>query len=156
LARGGVLTLGSVTIDAPVAEITTDKGGAAEAARTAGNIGGDVLKRFTLTLDYAHQTLWLQPNALAATPEVFDRSGLWISRAEDGGIKIADVAAGSAAAAALVVGDEIVSINGRPARGIALYALREHFKGPVGTRFKLRVHSDHGDRTVVLTLADQV
>jgi hypothetical protein len=156
LARGGVLTLGSVTIDAPVAEITTDKGGAAEAARTAGNIGGDVLKRFTLTLDYAHRTLWLQPNALAATPEVFDRSGLWISRAEDGGIKIADVAAGSAAAAALVVGDEIVSINGRSARSIALYALRERFKGPVGTRFKLRVHSDHGDRTVVLTLADQV
>lgn len=157
LARGGVLTLGSVTIHAPVAEITTDKGGAAAAARTAGNIGGDLLKRFTLTLDYAHQTLWLQPNALAATPEVFDRSGLWISRAKGGGIEIADVATGSAAAAAgLVVGNDIVSIDGRPARDIALYALRERFKGAVGTRFKLRVHSDHGDRTVVLTLADQV
>jgi hypothetical protein len=157
LARGGVLALGSVKIDAPVAEITTDKSGAAEAARTAGNIGGDLLKRFTLTLDYAHQTLWLQPNALAATPEVFDRSGLWISRAEDGGIEIADVATGSAAAAVgLVVGDEIVNINGRPARSIALYALRERFKDALGTRFKLRVHSDHGDRTVALTLADQV
>jgi len=157
LARGGTLTLGSVTIDAPVAEITTDKGGAAEAARTAGNIGGDLLKRFTLTLDYAHQTLWLQPNALAATPEVFDRSGLWISRAGDGGIAIADVATGSAAAdAGLAVGDEIVSINGQPARGIELYALRERFKGPVGTRFELRLHSEHGDRTVVLKLADQV
>jgi hypothetical protein len=157
LARAGVLTLGSVTIDAPVAEITTDKGGAAEAARTAGNIGGDLLKRFTLTLDYAHQTLWLQPNALAATPEVFDRSGLWISRAADGGIAIADVSSDSAAAAiGLVVGDEIVSIDGRPARSIELYALRERFKGPVGTRFKLRLRGDHGDRTVVLKLAEQV
>lgn len=157
LARAGVLTLGSVSIDAPVAEITTDKGGAAEAARIAGNIGGDLLKRFTLTLDYAHQTLWLQPNALAATPEIFDRSGLWISRAADGGIAIADVATGSAAAAVrLAVGDEILSINGRPARSIELYALRERFKGPVGTQFTLRLHSDHGDRTVVLTLEDQV
>jgi C-terminal processing protease CtpA/Prc len=67
------------------------------------------------------------------------------------------VATGSAAAAVgLVVGDEILNINGRPARSIALYTLRERFKGPLGTRFKLRVHSDHGDRTVALTLADQV
>ena len=51
LARAGALTIGSVTIAAPVVEISTDKGGVAESTRTAGNIGGDLLKRFTVTLD---------------------------------------------------------------------------------------------------------
>lgn len=161
LARARKLSIGAVTIDAPVIEIATDKGGAAEAARTAGNIGGDLLKRFTLTLDYAHQKLWLQPNALAVQREVFDRSGLWIARAKDGGIKVADVATESAAAVSgLAVGDEIVSVNGKSAKDVALYDLREEFKGPIGTRFTLRVQGRQGDaqaeRTVVLTLADQV
>ena len=161
LARAGKLTIGAVTIGAPVAEIVTDKAGAAEFSRTAGNIGGDLLKRFTVTLDYAHRTLWLQPNALAATPEVFDRSGLWIARAKDGGIEVADVAGESAAAAAgLRIGDEIVSVNGKDAKHVALYDLREEFKGGIGTRFTLNVKGKEGGatggRAVILTLADQV
>ena len=158
LARAGHLTIGGVTIEAPVAEIVTDKGGVAESARTAGNIGGDLLKRFTLTLDYAHRTLWLEPNALAAQPEPFDRSGLWIARAPDGGIAVADVATGSAAAAAgLATGDEITSVGGRSAKDIALYDLREDFKSAGGREFSLRVKSKGGgERTVALVLRDQV
>jgi membrane-associated protease RseP (regulator of RpoE activity) len=161
LARAGKLSIGALLIDAPVAELVTDKAGAAEAARTAGNIGGDLLKRFTLTLDYAHHTLWLQPNALAAEREVFDRSGLWIARAKDGAIEVADVVAGSAAArSGLAVGDEILSVNGKPAQSVALYEVREQFKGEIGTRFTLRVKgragNGKGERTVILTLADQV
>lgn len=157
LARAGKLVIGPVSINAPVAEIVTDTGGAAEAARTAGNIGGDLLKRFTLTLDYAHQTLWLQPNALAGEREVFDRSGLWIARAKDGGIDVVDVATESAAAAiGLIPGDKIMSVNGKSANSVALYRLREEFKGAVGTKFTLRVLAHKGQRTLVLTLADQV
>ena len=157
LARAGQLRLGSVTVDAPVTDIATDKGGAAVSARTAGNIGGDLLKRFTLTLDYQHHLLWLQPNALAAEREVFDRSGLWISRAKDGGISVADVSTGSAAAAiGIVAGDAIVSVNGKPARGIELYDLREQFKGAIGTAFKLRVRGKSGERSVALELAEQI
>jgi hypothetical protein len=161
LARPGKLVLGGVTIDAPVAEIVTDKAGAATAARTAGNVGGDLLKRFTVTLDYAHETLWLQPNALAAEREVFDRSGLWIARAKDGAIEVADVATESpAAAGGLGVGDEILSVNGRNAHDVPLYELRDQFKGAPGTKFSLRVKVKQSPqksaRTVVLTLADQV
>jgi hypothetical protein len=157
LARADKLIINGITVDAPVTEIVTDKGGAAEAARTAGNIGGDVLKRFTLTLDYAHQTLWLEPNPLAQQREVFDRSGLWIARAKDGAIAVADVAAGSAAAGGgLAAGDEIMSVNGKSAQNIALYDLREQFKGAVGTAFTLRVKGKEGERTVSLALADQV
>ena len=157
LARASKLTLGSVTIDSPVTEFAIDSGGAAAAARTAGNIGGDLLKRFTVTLDYAHQTMWLQPNPLSSQPEVFDRSGLWILRAKSGGIEVADVAPDSAAAkAGLVTGDEIVSVNDKPAKEVPLYTLREDLKGAVGTRFKLQVKGKTGERSVALTLANQV
>ena len=157
LARAGVLAIGPVSITSPVTEISIDKGGAAESARTAGNIGGDLLKRFTVTLDYAHRTLWLQPNALAGAPEVFDRSGLWIARAADHGIEIADVATSSpAAAVGLLAGEEIVTVNGKAAKDVELYDLREAFKGAVGTKFTLGVRSGKGERTVTLILADQV
>jgi hypothetical protein len=157
LARASRLDIAGVTIDAPITEIVTDKGGAAEAARTAGNIGGDILKRFTVTLDYAHQKLWLEPNALAKQREVFDRSGIWIARASDGAISVGDIVAGSAAAASgLSVGDEILSVNGKRAKEITLYDLREQFKGEVGTQFTLRIKGRLGERTVALALADQV
>jgi len=157
LARARELAIAGVRIDAPVTEIVTDKGGAAEAARTAGNIGGDILKRFTMTLDYAHQRLWLEPNALAAQREVFDRSGLWIARASDGAISVGDIVPGSAAATSgLLVGEEILSVNGRSAKDIPLYELRDEFKQAVGTRFSLRIKGKQGERTVSLALADQV
>ena len=157
LGRAGRLAIGPVTIEAPVAEFVVDKGGAAESARTAGNIGGDLLKRFTVTLDYAHRQLWLVPNALAQQKEVFDRSGLWISRATDGGITVADVAADSAAAKlGLAEGDEITKINGKPAKEVQLYALREEFKGAVGTKFSLALKGKSGEKTLTLVLADQV
>jgi len=157
LARAAKLTLGSVEVDAPVTEFVTDAKGAAQAARTAGNIGGDLLKRFTVTLDYAHQTLWLQPNELSRQREVFDRTGLWIARAKDGGIEVMDVANLSAAAqSGLTIGDVIESVNGKPAKDVALYDLREEFKGAVGTAFKLRVKGKSGERAATLTLADQV
>lgn len=157
LGRAGALAIGPVTLEAPVAEFVVDKGGAAESARTAGNIGGDLLKRFTVTLDYAHRQLWLQPNQLAKQKEVFDRSGLWIARAEDGGITVADVATESAAAKlGLAEGDVITKVNGKPAKEVQLYALREEFKGNVGTKFTLAVKSKSGEKTLTLVLADQV
>lgn len=158
LGRAGELHLGSVTIKAPVAEIVTDRAGAAAAARIAGNIGGDLLKRYTVTLDYGHQLVWFEPNELAAHPEVFDRSGLWIARDPNGGIRIADVTTASAAAKiGLSEGDVIQTINGKPASDVTLYELREQFKGAVGTPFRLQVKGKDGNRhAVTLVLADQV
>lgn len=157
LARAGELTLGSTKIAAPVAEFVTDSAGAAASTHTAGNIGGDLLKRFTVTLDYMHQRMWLQPNPLAAEREVFDRSGVWIARARDGGIEVVDVANDSAAAkTGLSAGEEILAVNGKAAKEVALYDLREQFKGATGTPFKLKVKGKQGERDVTLTLADQV
>ena len=70
---------------------------------------------------------------------------------------MADVATDSAAAAiGLVTGDEIVSVNGKPATDVALYELREEFKGATGTQFTLSVKGKKAERRLTLTLADQV
>jgi predicted aspartyl protease len=154
LARVGELKIGPVKIARPVTDLVFDKAGAAAAARTAGNIGGDLLKRFTVTLDYGHQLMWLQPNALAGQADVFDRSGLWITRAPDGAIAIADVSSDSAAArAGLKAGQEIASVGGVPAARLKLYDVRETFKQAPGTRVKLVLA---GGRAVTLVLADQI
>jgi len=157
LARAGELTIGGTTISAPVTELIADQSGAAAQTQTAGNIGGDLLKRYTVTLDYAHQLMWLQPNELAHQREVFDRAGVWIARAKDGGIEVLDVANESAAArTGLSPGDVILAVNGKAARDLALYELREQFKGAAGTPFKLQVRGKQGERDLTLTLADQV
>ncbi|HWG29235.1 MAG TPA: aspartyl protease family protein [Steroidobacteraceae bacterium] len=158
LARAGELTIGSTKITGPITELINDTSGQAAATHTAGNIGGDLLKRYTVTLDYAHQLLWLQPNELAGQAEVFDRAGVWIARAKDGAIEIADVANDSPAAkAGIATGDEILAVNGKPARDVQLYELRDEFKGAVGTPFKLRMKQKQGgERDVTVTLADQV
>jgi C-terminal processing protease CtpA/Prc len=54
------------------------------------------------------------------------------------------------------VGDEIVSVNGKNARDFSLYDLREQFKRDVGTEIALKVKGKQGERSVILTLADQV
>jgi hypothetical protein len=157
LARARELTLGGTTIAAPVTEFVADRSGAAAQTQTAGNIGGDLLKRYTVTFDYAHQLMWLQPNELAQQREVFDRAGVWIARAKDGGIEVVDVANESAAdKTGLAPWDVIVAVNGKPARELALYDLREQFKGAAGTPFKLQVRGKQGERDLTLTLADQV
>ncbi len=163
LARARTLAIGPVTISAPVTELNEDTRGAAAATHTAGNIGGDLLKRFTMTLDYGHQLMWLEPNAAAQGPDVFDRSGLWISRMPAGGtpagemIEIDDVTAGSAGAkAGLAAGDHILAVDGKPASGVRVPDLRERFKATPGTRITLDVERKGERRQVTVELADQI
>ena len=158
LARVGDFSIGAVTLHQQIADLVQDEHGAAAAEHTAGNIGGDILKRFTLSLDYGHQALYFAPNALAATPGVFDRSGLWVNRAADGMIAIADVTDGSAAAkSGLAVGTEITAVNGHDARTVELSELRDTLKGKVGSTVRLIVKTAGGkERKVPVVLADQV
>jgi C-terminal processing protease CtpA/Prc len=111
-----------------------------------------------VTLDYGHQLLYLQPNALADQPDVFDRSGLWVNRGDNAMIAIGDVSADSAASkAGLKVGDSILAVDGRDARAVEIYELRETLKGKPGTVVHLLVKGADGKtRKKVIKLEDQV
>jgi len=158
LARAGELKIGAITLKQPVTLIAGGKTGAGAAARTAGNIGGDLLRRFTLTLDYGHQMLYLQPNAAFDTADTFDRSGLWLMHEPAGDVSIADVTTGSGGeAAGLKAGDHILAIDGTTTANIPLTELRDKLKGTPGTKLTLSVVHDGGaPQDVTLTLSDLI
>jgi len=158
LARAGDLKIGSLVIQQPVALIQGGSRGAGAAALTAGNIGGDLLRRFTVTLDYGRQMIYLQPNAAFGTPDLFDRAGLRLMREADGETSIADVTAGGAGeAAGLKAGDHILAVDGTNSAAIKLTDLRDKLKGTPGTKVTLSVVHDGGaPRDVTLMLSDQI
>lgn len=122
----------------------------------AGNIGGGVLKRFTVTFDYRNKVMILEPNAQFGTPEPYDRSGMWVNRAGDA-FEVVDVVPGGAAAkAGIRVGDRIVACDGKRAAEVPLTLLRDRFRyEPAGTAIELAVASQSGEeRTSRLVLED--
>lgn len=150
VSRGGLLELGGVAVPGPLVEIAQVERGAFSDRYTAGNVGGGVLKRFTVIFDYAHQEMILEPNHLFDDPDPFDRSGMWINR-DDDGFRVEDVvASGPADAAGLAPGDRIVAVDGAPAASIRLPDLRSRLReSPPGTVVELEVLDTEGARRTV-------
>jgi hypothetical protein len=153
---GDLLTLGSVRIEHPLTEVGADKGGAMAAEAFPNNVGGGVLKRFVVTIDYQHMILYLMPvPGPVADLDTFDRSGMWINEADDG-YKIVEVSKGAPAeSAGLAAGDIILAVDGRPAKSIALSDLRRQLRNQApGTVVKLSVRRGADTRDIALTLRD--
>jgi hypothetical protein len=82
----------------------------------AGTIGQDILKAFTLTVDWPHHALYLESNPGRARPEMFNRSGI-LNDFDDTGknLKVMTVLPNSPGdKAGVKVGDRIVMIDGHP------------------------------------------
>jgi predicted aspartyl protease len=158
LTRTGTLQIGGATVARPVTMISTDERGVAASPWTAGNIGGDVLRRFTVTLDYPHRMLYLEPRtdrAVAASAD-FDRSGLDVERVADGSAAIDNVMPDSGAEqAGLRVGERILAIDGADVHAMSLPVLRGRLRGAAGSVVVLSVAGQDGKpREVGLTLRD--
>jgi C-terminal processing protease CtpA/Prc len=157
--RGDTLAIGPLAVHGPVVELSTDtKGGFAETS-LAGNIGAGVLKRYVVTLDYEHRVMYLKPVATpAADLDTFDRSGMWINLADDGGFAIVDATKDAPAAqAGLRVGDEIVAVNGKPASSLKLYEVRQMLRDEApGTVVTFAVKRGSDTKDVPVTLRDLI
>jgi hypothetical protein len=157
VTHGGVLKLGEVTVEAPLTELSLDTGGSDAAAAFPNNVGGGVLKRFIVTLDYAHSRLYLKPIAgPIADLDTFDRSGMWIN-AGAGGFEVTDVTKGGPAEeAGLKKGDLITAVDGKAVDGPHLHDLRERLRDdPPGTAVTFTLETPSGPRQIALTLRDQ-
>lgn len=156
--RGGVLTLGDVTIANPLTMISTDKGGAGAVEAFPNNIGGGVLKRFVVTFDYDHSLMYLKPvEGQVADLDSFDRSGMWINETPEG-FKIVDISKGGPAEqAGLTKDDVIASIDGKPASSFPVYELRGMLRNqPPGTVVTLSVRHGKTTKDVKLTLRELI
>jgi hypothetical protein len=118
------LALAGYDVADPIARLATQQGGGFASDEVAGSIGNAILSRFTVTFDYPHGQLRLS-DPIAAPRLEWDRSGMWLSR-YGASLRVDDVVTGGPAAeAGLQVGDLVVAVDGVPAAGVDLPALRE-------------------------------
>ena len=118
-----------------------------------GNLGDDVLQRFNVAFDYAHQRMALRPNRGFERPFEWDMSGLSLKTDAQGAIRIENVVAGSPAEkAGLHAGDVLSRVNGRELSERGLVDLRETMRRP-GASFALDVLRDGKPVAVTFTTA---
>ena len=110
------LALGGLIIDAPLAGLSLAQG-AGSRRDSAGRIGGEILRRFRMTLNYGAGTVTLERNGEFGVPFEADMSGLTFLRpgVDSPEFLVLRVAAQSAAAEAGVKqGDRLLAVDGTP------------------------------------------
>jgi hypothetical protein len=141
LARGEWLDFGSWHITMPVVAIGQPGQAAPAAGKSkkkargktppiAGWIGGRILRKFRIVLDFPGHRILLAPNNRFIFPIEADASGATIVAAGPSldNYEVREVAAGSpAAAAGLLPGDRIVVINGESVSDFTLDQVRDLF-----------------------------
>jgi predicted aspartyl protease len=158
-ARLGTLTLGDVAVKGIAGDLFTGTKGSFANPDHSGNLGGGVLRRFTVAFDYDAKKMYLAPNQDFGRPDAYDRSGLFLFEDEDGkALRVMAVAAGSAGErAGLAADDRIEGVDGEPARSRRLSQWRARLRElPPGTRLVLQVKRGGAERKVTLVLADVI
>jgi PDZ domain/Aspartyl protease len=142
VARIDALAIGPFVIPAPIVALSTDTGGSLASDALGINLGGNVLRRFVVTIDYPRKLVTLEPGADFTSPAVADASGL-VLRADGDDFRrfvVTAVVAGSPADdAQLHAGDAIAAIDGTTS--LALWQLQARLEH-AGTRVALTIVRD--------------
>ena len=120
----------------------------------AGEIGADILRRFVVVFDFAHQRLIFTPNLRFPDPDQEDKSGLLIvgkgpdyKRFEVVGVEPHTPAAD----AGIEKGDVIAGVDAEAAADLSLLVTRDLFK-QVGHKYKLLVEHNGATKDVTLQM----
>jgi hypothetical protein len=154
IGRVESLKLGTIEVPRPVTSLAGDSAGVMSGnSEWIGNIGGEILRRFTVYLDYPHKRMILEPHAGTNEPIEADMAGIALVMNDSLTSASVDyLAPGSAAASAgLAIGDTLVSIDGQPANAAALREFRKRLRRD-GERIVLTVRRGGEFRTVTLVL----
>jgi hypothetical protein len=143
--------IGPYNVAEPVA-LFSQANSAIAGSKAAGQIGGDFLRRFSVTFDFPHQRVFLDPNLQINHTAQEDMSGLSIL-AKGANLKtfqIVQVRPGTPGAdAGLKDGDIIAGIDEEAAADLTLSAIRDLFR-QVGHEYKLLI--DRQGQTLNLTI----
>jgi len=154
MAKLKSLTIGDFMIREPITLLVTSGEGIFGSEELAGNIGGEILKRFNLILNYSQGKVGLEPNQAFGSPPQYNRSGIGLT-IKKGELLVREVLPGSPAQAKGVkVGDRMVKVNGREAAPDSLGRISEIFQGPAGTRVDLELFRGGKPIKVKLILKD--
>jgi hypothetical protein len=130
VGRLASLRLGDVELARPVVLLYGDSaGGFARKGPTVGDLGGEVLRRFRVFLDYKRKQLILESHAGTNEPFEADMSGLGLVMDSSFSTIVVDAVAPASPASelALAPGDSIVAVDGRPVSEPSLNELRRRF-----------------------------
>ena len=144
------LRLGSVSLENVVTGLHGDSSGVfSERGSWVGNIGGDILKRFTVFFDYGAQRMILEPNAALRDAFEIDMSGLGFVAA--GGEWTLDYVLANAPGmeAGLERGDVVLQVDGRAVDRETISILKKRFRR-AGERAVLTIR--RGGETKTFTL----
>jgi hypothetical protein len=157
LGRLDSISFGALSVHDVITDFSTQTRGAFADSSIAANIGGAVLRRFTVTLDYARLRLTLRPNAAFAQADTGDRSGLFLIN-RSGAIIVLDVRPGTPGAEAGISKDDtLISINGQTFQTTALPDVRALLSGPAGNALAIVLADRSGTtRTVHLILREYI
>jgi hypothetical protein len=131
----------------------------APSERRDGNLGIQILKRFTLIMDYPDSAIYLKPGPNINDPFEHDMSGLEYYRSGDelDHVIVSRVEPGSAAdEIGLEKDDEIVSINFKPVKTMSLEEIDQLFKSQADRSLLLEVFHDKKLDRVIITLKRRV
>ncbi|WP_309709057.1 aspartyl protease family protein [Armatimonas sp.] len=143
-ARATQLKLGPFALEKPLIKLSQQKSGADASERTAGRLGAEVLRRFTVTFDYGRKRLYLMPNAQLRDPFAFTTSGL-LPLYENFEWRVFAVLPDSPASeAGVTTDDQILTVDGRSANKLNHYSLSELLRRPAGTKIPLQLRAVTG------------
>ncbi len=117
-----------------------------------GNLGGGILGRFNVTLDYGGKRMYLVPNHRIGDPFEWDMTGVSFEIGDRGDIEVKAVLPGSPAESAGVkTGEALIAVDGVKAVPRDLLRERARFRKE-GREVVLTLRSDGRDRQVKLKL----
>ena len=129
--------------------------GAFADAEAIGNLGSEVLRRFTVILDYTGKAAWVKPNSQFNAPLRRNRAGLAVDK-QSGKHRVVMVLPGLPGdVAGLKPGDEITHLNGKPIESFRAMDLWLALREPAGVKVELSVRRGNDPKTVTLTLSDR-
>jgi hypothetical protein len=148
LARVNTMRIGDVRVPSVIGRFSTDP---SDTNNLAGNIGQNILRRFTEVFDCMRGQVYFETTKDSAQPEVFNRAGL-IFDSFGHGLQAMTVLPGSPGAqAGLETGDVITAIDGKaPSDDMNQPA----FLQSPGTRIQLIVQHGTETRRVTVILRD--
>ena len=142
VGRVARLEVGGVGFEQVVTAIPASTQHHVGAGDAIGNIGGEILRRFVVTFDYARKRMILEPNAKLGDPFEADMSGLGMKMGPEGSgtLQVDWIQSPSPAAEAGIKADDLIEqVDGRPAIEVGVPGLREMFRRAGEThRFRVR------------------
>ena len=146
------MTLGGYTLRQPLVAMSRDTDTIFATDSLGVNLGGNVLRRFNVFIDYPGRRLILEPNAHFDDPFPADASGLVLTAqgTDFKTIVVHGIVGGSPAdESGIREGDVITAIDGESTDTYALYQIQDLFKESGRTR---QVTIRRGDRTRTVTV----